>query len=85
MKISIDTLEKRLPAVIKALGRRESIVVSHQGKELAMLEPLPISGNDAEIERLRNDPAYGMWSDHKDMKSPDAWVRKTRKGRIHAV
>lgn len=36
---------------------------------------------EAEVERLKNHPAVGMWADREDMKDPVEWVRSLRRRR----
>ena len=79
MNISVKTLSKRLPEVMEALGKNERVVLSHEGKEFALLQP--VSDIEAEIQRIKNHPAVGMWDDRDDMKNPTAWVREKRRSR----
>lgn len=83
MNISVKTLSKRLPEVMEALDKKERVVLSHEGKEFALLQP--VSGIEDEIERIKNHPAVGMWADRDDMKDPTAWVREKRSRRRERV
>lgn len=76
MNVSIKTLNKRLPEVIKALDKNERVVLSHEGKEIALLQP--VSDVEGEIQRIKNHPAVGMWADREDMKDPSAWLHDKR-------
>lgn len=79
MNVSVTTLQKRLPEVLEALGKNERVVLSHSGRRIALLQPVP--DVDDEIRRIRNHPAVGMWADRDDMKDPAAWVRGKRQRR----
>ncbi len=79
MNISIKTLEKRLPEVMKALGKNEPIILSHEGKEFALLQPL--TDFEERMQLIKNHPAVGMWADREDMKDPTEWVREKRQRR----
>ena len=79
MNISVKTLSKRLPEIMEALDKNERVVLSHEGKEIALLQPVSYIEN--EIQRIRNHPAVGMWADRDDMKDPTAWVRERRSRR----
>lgn len=79
MNISVKTLNKRLPEVMEALDKNERVVLSHEGKEIALLQP--VSDVEDEMRRLMADPGFGMWADREDMKDPSAWVREKRKRR----
>lgn len=79
MNISVKTLNKRLPEVMKALDKNERVVLSHEGRQFALLQP--VSDAEAEEQRLMADPGFGMWADREDMKDPSAWVREKRQRR----
>lgn len=83
MDISVKTLGKRLPEVMEALDKNERVVLSHEGKEIALLQP--VAGIEDEIQRIRNHPAVGMWADRNDMKDPAAWVREKRNRRRERI
>lgn len=40
---------------------------------------------EAEAQRLRNHPAFGMWADREDMKDPGEWVRARRRRRRERI
>lgn len=82
MRTSILDLQRRMPDVLKALDRRETVVLSYRGKDRALLRPLP-SAPDASIAP-RDDPAFGLWKDRDDWTDPAAAVRRLRTGRGHA-
>lgn len=79
MNISVNTLSRRLPEVIEALDKNERVVLSHEGKEIALLQP--VSAIEDEIQRIKNHPAVGMWADREDMEDPTAWVHEKRRQR----
>ncbi len=79
MNISVRMLRKRLPEVIEAMNKREKVILSHEGKPVAMLQPVP--DVEKEIQRITNHPVVGMWADREDMKDPTAWVREKRRRR----
>ncbi len=79
MNISVKTLGKRLPEIMEALDKNKQVTLSHEGKKIAVLHPVPNS--DDEIQRIMNHPAVGMWADREDMKNPTAWVHAKRRRR----
>ncbi len=79
MNISIKTLSKRLPEVMEAFDKNEQVVLSHEGRNFALLQPVP--DIEDEIQRIQNHPAIGIWADREDMKDPAAWVREKRRRR----
>lgn len=79
MNISVKTLNKRLSEVMEALDKNERVVLSHEGKKIAILQP--VADIEDEVRRIRNHPAVGMWADREDMKDPTAWVREKRRNR----
>ena len=83
MKASILDLRRRMPDILKALDRRESVVISYRGKDRALLQPLPAK-SDEPVDP-RDDPAFGLWRDRDEWADPAAAVRRLREGRGHAV
>ncbi len=83
MRVSVNTLSKRVIEVMNALNRNERVVLSHEGKKFALLQP--VSGIEDEIRRIRRHPAVGMWADREDMKDPTEWVREKRRSRRKAL
>lgn len=81
MDISVKTLSKRLPDVLAALEKNERVVLSNDGEDVALLQPL--SASDRELKRLTSSPLFGMWADREDVADPSEWVRSIRKSRIH--
>lgn len=79
MDIPVKTLSKRLPEVMAALDKHERVVLSHEGKGFALLQP--VSDLEDEIRRIKNHPAVGMWADREDMRDPSAWVAAKRQRR----
>lgn len=79
MNVSVKTLSKHLPEVIEALEKKEEVTLSHEGKKIALLQP--VFDVEAEAKRLAADPGFGMWADWEEMKDPSAWVSEKRKRR----
>lgn len=80
MDVPVKTLPKRLPAVLAALKKNERVVLSNDGEEVALLQP--IAGVNKELKHFTNSPLFGMWGDRKDLADPSEWVRSIRKPRI---
>ncbi len=83
MNVAIAALTERLPEVKDALDRKEQVILLHEGKEFASLQP--VFDVEAEIERIKKLPAVGMWDDREDMKDPSEWVRNLRRGRYNEL
>ena len=79
MKASIVDLRYRMKDVLSAVDRGETVTVLYRGKPKAKI--VPISKKEA-LNKIINDPAFGMWKDREDMRDPSAYVRKIRKGRV---
>lgn len=77
MKARIVDLRYRMKDVLKAVDRGETVTVLYRGKEKARLVPI----REIRIEDLRSDPAFGMWKQRKELKDPERWLRKLRRGR----
>lgn len=82
MASSVLDLEKQLPDVLRALKRREKVVVSYGSKELALVQPL---SEGADADDVRNSPLFGIWRDREEFADPAAFVRSIRRGRNHAL
>ncbi|MCL2648966.1 MAG: hypothetical protein FWD61_18530 [Phycisphaerales bacterium] len=80
MKASILDLRRRMPDILKALERRESVIISYRGKDRALLTPLP-GETKASLADLLADPAFGLWKDRAEYADPVAAVRRMRKRR----
>lgn len=81
MSSSVLDLQKQLPDILRALKRKEKIVVSYGKKKLALIQPI----SEAEPPKktypegdLRNSPLFGIWKDREDMADPAAYVRSIR-------
>ncbi len=69
--------------VKEALDKKEQVILLHEGKEFASLQP--VFDVETEIERLKNHPAVGMWDDREDMRDPSEWVKKIRRPRYEKL
>ena len=83
MNESVLDLKKQMPDILRALKRREKVIVSYGGKKLALMQPL--SEGEKETMDIRSNPAFGMWSERDDLVDPASVVREMRKGRGHAL
>ncbi len=81
MDDSILDLKKQMPDIVRALKRRERVVVSYDGGSLAVIQPI----SEMKVENLRANPLFGIWKDRKDLEDPDAVVRSWRKGRDYVI
>lgn len=80
MIISVKSLSKRLPDVLAALEKNERVVLSNDGVEVALLQPLPEA--DKELRRFLDSPLFGMWAKSEETSDPSEWVRSVRKPRF---
>jgi prevent-host-death family protein len=79
MKATILDLRYRTKDVLKAVERGETVTVLYRGKEKARILPPP---SKKQRNSLRNDKAFGLWKDRKDIRNVAAFVRNMRKGRF---
>ena len=79
MNVAVAALHEHLSEVKEALDKKEQVILLHEGKEFASLQP--VFDVEAEIERIKKLPAVGMWADREDMKDPAEWLRKKRQRR----
>lgn len=76
MNVAVSVLNDHLPEVKEALDRKEQVILLHKGKKFASLQPM--FDIEAEVERISNHPAVGMWADRDDMQDPAEWLRQKR-------
>lgn len=79
MDVAAGVLYERMPEILKALDKKEQVVLLHEGKNVALLQPM--FDLEAEIDRIKKIPAVGMWADREDMKDPAAWLHEKRRRR----
>ncbi len=60
MVATVVDLRYNMKEVLKALDRKEKVIVSYHGKEKAILEPIK---EKREQNSLKNHPSFGMWAD----------------------
>jgi len=78
MKVSTTHLRCHLRSILEAVGRGESVLVTHRGK--ARAEIVPVASN--EVTAKTENPFVGIWRDREDMRNVPAYVRRIRQGRI---
>ncbi|MCX5673964.1 MAG: type II toxin-antitoxin system Phd/YefM family antitoxin [Planctomycetota bacterium] len=78
MKASVLDLRRRMKDILRALERNESVTLLYRGRPKGIIRPV---GGTKARGKVRDDPAFGMWKDRKDMKDVDAFVRSLRKDR----
>lgn len=84
MEASFVDLRKRSSEVINAILRNESVTVLYRGKVRAVMHPVS-GGDDRPKRKTREHPAFGLWADRVKFADPEAYVRKLREGRGHAL
>ena len=83
MKATFLDLRRRMKDVLRALDRGESVTLLYRGKERAVL--VPAGRRKKEGASLTALPFYGMWEDREEMRDVGRYVRRLRKGRVHAL
>ena len=64
MNVAVAALHEHLSEVKEALDKKEQVILLHEGKEFASLQP--VFDVEAEIERIKKLPAVGMWASFLD-------------------
>ncbi len=80
MKISIRELRKETAKIVEYVEGHHRVVLTKRGKPCAEIVPIHAKKQKKEV-----DEAFGMWADHKELKSVDAYINKIRKGRFEDV
>ena len=81
MKASILDLRRNMKAILKSLDQNESVTLTYHGKEKATIIP---KKKPQKVDFDRH-PAFGIWSNRKDLEDTQAALRRMRKGRSNAV
>jgi antitoxin (DNA-binding transcriptional repressor) of toxin-antitoxin stability system len=79
METSIVDMRYKMKQVIEAVDRGEEVTVLYHGKARARV--VPPRGAGEPRPHVKDDPAFGMWADRKEMKDVDAYVRAMRRER----
>jgi hypothetical protein len=66
--------------ILQALDKNEEVTLTYRGHEKATIIP---SGKKKKVS-AKSHPAFGMWTDRKDMADVAKTVRKLRKDRFDA-
>jgi antitoxin (DNA-binding transcriptional repressor) of toxin-antitoxin stability system len=80
MKATVLDLRRRMPEVLRALGRNERVTLFHRGVEKGVIVPAP----RRKLSSASKHPAFGLWRDRQDLRDPKAYVRALRR-RSHAL
>lgn len=83
MEASILDLRRRMPEVLRALDRNESVRILYRGQPRAVLVPERSTAHQR--GSVADSPAFGLWKDHDDLEDVTAYVRRLRRGRFDAV
>lgn len=82
MQATILDFRRRMPEVLRALDRQESVTVLYRGRPRAVLTAV---GRNPAATPTAIHPACGMWADHPDLTDVATTVRNLRRGRRHVV
>lgn len=82
MQVSVVDLRRKMPEILRALDRRETVTLLYRGKKKALLVPVEEKKNRQPVWK---QPAFGMWKDRKDMKDVDQYIRLLRRTRTNVV
>lgn len=84
----IEALEKNERVIISHKGKKLGVLQSmpkrdkpkrNVPKRAVLKSPAPERDIEAEIEKFKNLPGFGMWADREDMKDPNAWRAEQRR------
>ena len=67
--------------LLDVVSRGEEVIITFRGKPCAKLTPLNETDEAGKTE-LKEDPLFGIWRDHLEVKDVEKYIRKLRKGRI---
>ena len=64
--------------LLDAVSRGEEVIITYRGKPCAKLGPL----NEAHKTESLDDPLFGIWKNHQEVKDVKKYIRKLREGRF---
>ncbi len=83
MKATVLDLRRRMSDVMRAIDHNESVTILYRGKEKAVLSPINIQRSSP--RSIADHPAFGMWSDRKDIEDVHEYIRRLRRGRVNVI
>ena len=83
MRASFVDLRKKSGEIIRALERKEEVVLFYRGRRKAVIKPLANEGDKPPM-RASEHPAFGMWANREDMADVSEYVRRLRRPRFDA-
>ena len=76
MQTTFKQLRHETGAVVRAVERGETVIVTYRGRPVAEMSPV---GRDT---KAGDDELFGIWRDNKAVASVEDFVAKVRKGRV---
>jgi antitoxin (DNA-binding transcriptional repressor) of toxin-antitoxin stability system len=76
MQATIKQLRRETGAVVRAVERGETVIVTYRGKPVAEISAVGQAAKPKEAE------LFGIWKDNNAVASVEKYVTKLRKGRI---
>jgi antitoxin (DNA-binding transcriptional repressor) of toxin-antitoxin stability system len=76
MQATFKQLRHETGAVMRAVERGETVIVTYRGRPVAEMSAV---GREAKTE---DDALFGIWRDNKAVASAEDYVAKVRKGRV---
>ena len=64
--------------LLDVVSRGEEVIITYRGKPCAKLGPL----NEVNKAESQEDPLFGIWEDHQEVKDVKKYIRKLREGRF---
>jgi prevent-host-death family protein len=77
MKATARDLRYETRRLLEAVGRGESVLITHRGKPRARL--VPLEDMDSRLEP--DEDLFGLWADREDTADPAAYVERLRRER----
>lgn len=80
MEASFVDLRKKSAGIIKALSRKERVIVLYRGKPAAVMEPIDnrMPGKDASASQHK---AFGLWAKHSASSTVEEQIQNLKRRR----
>lgn len=80
MQLTSKDLRFHTKSALDAVKRGEQVEVTYHGKVVALMVP-PHNDTVTTTTGVKDVPGFGIWSDRKDIRDTDQWLKQSRKPR----
>ena len=79
MKATAKDLRFHSKEILEAVMRGEEVVITYRGKPSAKIVPVKKRKSEIDVQHK----LFGIWSNYKELKDVEKYVRRIREGRFY--